>query len=29
MAVYHFQCLAPVAVCFLIGALACWRSGLM
>lgn len=29
MSLYHFQCLAPVAVFFLIGALACWHSGLM
>lgn len=29
MSIYHFQCLAPVAVLFLVGAVACWRSGLM
>lgn len=29
MTIYHFQCLAPVAVMFLVGAVASWRSGLM
>lgn len=29
MSLFHFQCLAPVAVFFLVGAVAYWRSGLM
>lgn len=29
MTMYHFQCVAPVALMFFVGAVACWRSGLM
>lgn len=28
MSIYQFTCVAPVAVLFLVGAVACWLNGL-